>query len=192
MIMTVKQKEQLSSFMDDELQDVSFLNENQNNDGLQATWHRYHLIRETIQGRAHNCSYSLDITKQVASIIGDDEEIHYGQSQPTPQTAERFKPQNLFWLKTKDLFSRVGQVGLAACVTLAIIAGVQYQQNSKDTNDLPVLNTMPVGVSVSPVGGLNRTQDELNVNSKEMTQEQYDKIRLLLQNYELQKRLNAQ
>lgn len=190
--MVIEQKEHLSSFMDGESVEPSLFDNDSQHDELQACWHRYHIIKETMQGKMHPHSFTLDITKNVAAIIGGDEEIIYHRDQPTPQDVLSSPSPSLIWVKTKDWLSRVGQVGLAACVTLAIIGGVQYQQNqSNDSDNIATLNTVPVGVSVSPVGGLNQNSDTLQANDK-MTQEQYEKIRLLLQDYELQKRLHTQ
>ena len=83
--------------------------------------------------------------------------------------------------------AKVSQVGLAACVTLAIIAGVQYHQGQSDeVSGAPTLNTIPMGVNVAPVGGIQQHNDQQLLEKR-----QYDKIRLLVQDYELQKRLNA-
>lgn len=185
-----EQKERLSSLMDGELSDAATcVDDISENEVLQQCWYRYHITRDVIRGKLHNCSLDINIAEKVAQAIAFDDLI----TQPTTKDIKSSKPTQLFWVKTKEIAFKVSQVGLAACVTLAIIAGVQYQQGQTNDNSYPVLNTIPVGISVAPVGGIpleqNKTQE---LQQKSIDQHQYNKIRLLVQDYELQKRLNVQ
>lgn len=186
------QKEQLSSLMDGDQCDVSFINTMTNDDELFKCWHRYHIVRDTIQDKLSECSLTFDITERVANAIALDDLF----DQATTSQVPMIKNKNLYWIKIKDTISRLSQVGLAACVTLGIIAGVQYQQNSVNDNSMPILNTVPIGVNVSPVGGTSSEQQNYQLQKESMNQQldqqEYNKIRLFIQDYELQKRLNVQ
>ncbi|WP_334324301.1 RseA family anti-sigma factor [Gilliamella apicola] len=185
--MQTEQKQQLSSLMDGELKDDYFIDAVSKDEDLQSCWHRYHVVRSAMRGELHSSTLILDISKQVAQAIADENLYFEMADQPTPHEVTIPKAENLFWDRVKDAVAKVSQVGLAACVTLAIIAGVQYQQGqSNNINGAPTLNTLPVGVNVAPVGGIQQHNDQQLLEKR-----QYDKIRLLVQDYELQKRLNA-
>ncbi|OCG28298.1 hypothetical protein A9G11_10785 [Gilliamella sp. wkB108] len=186
--MQIESKEQLSLLMDGEFTDKNVLNDVLNDESLQSCWHRYHVVRGVMRGELHNSSLTLDISKQVAQAIAN-EDIYQPltDEQPKPNEVVMPKVNTLFWVRVKDVIGKISQVGLAACVTLAIIAGVQYHQDqTKNDNGVPTLNTVPVGVNIAPVGGITQQNDQQLLEKK-----QYDKIRLLVQDYELQKRLNA-
>ena len=185
--MQIEQKQQLSLLMDGEFIDDHFVDELGHDESLQSCWHRYHLAREAMRGELHGSSLTLDISNQVAMAIADDDLYPQLTDQPSQDEISIPKAENLFWLRIKDAMAKVSQVGLAACVTLAIIAGVQYHQGQSDeTSGVPTLNTVPMGVNVAPVGGKQQHNDQQLLEKR-----QYDKIRLLVQDYELQKRLNA-
>ncbi|RKS87841.1 RseA-like anti sigma(E) protein [Orbus hercynius] len=181
-----EQKEQLSSFIDGEQYDVEFVDAVAQDQDLQQCWQRYHIVRDVMQNKLNDGVLTLNIVDKIADAIALDDlydQAHIAVFEPARQN-------NLLWIKIKDVVGKLSQVGLAACVTLAIIAGVQYQQDS--SNDISVLNTMPVGVSVAPVGGMPSHANNDQSTSEQVDQQQYNKIRLLVQDYELQKRLNVQ
>lgn len=185
--MQIEQKQQLSLLMDGESTNDHFIDTVSHDESLQSCWHRYHIVREAMRGELHASSLTLDISNQVAMAIADDDLYPQLTEQPSQEEISIPKAENLFWLRAKDVMAKVSQVGLAACVTLAIIAGVQYHQGqSDDASGVPTLNTVPMGVNVAPVGGIQQHNDQQLLDKR-----QYDKIRLLVQDYELQKRLNA-
>ncbi|MWP46022.1 sigma-E factor negative regulatory protein [Gilliamella sp. Pas-s27] len=185
--MQIEQKEQLSSLMDGEFTHDHIVDEVSHNESLQSCWHRYHIVRDTMRGELHSSSLTLDISNQIAQAIASEDLYNPLTDQPNINATALPKAENLIWIHLKDFFVKVSQVGLAACVTLGIIAGVQYQQSQTDNvNGTPTLNTVPVGVNIAPVGGIHQQNDQQLLEKR-----QYDKIRLLVQDYELQKRLNA-
>lgn len=185
--MLKKQKEQLSSLMDDEKCETAFIDTVLSQPELQQCWRRYHVARDVMQGRSEVNCLNLDISDKVAQLIKTEDIL----DQPLTENVAVPALSRLIWLKTKDVFAKLGQVGLAACVTLGIIGVVQYNSNSSNNNDIPVLNTMPVGVNLAPVGGTNPTNN-YEPQHDTISNQQYDKIRLLVQDYELQRRLNFQ
>lgn len=185
--MLKQQQAQISSLMDGELTaDIESLSFSENED-IQKCIHRYHVVRDVMRGTLHPCSLNLDIVNQVAKAIDNEQPFTNVHSLPKHNLITKAS----FWFKAKEVISKVGQVGLAACVTLVIIAGVQYHnEDAKDSGTFPVLNTMPIGVNVTPVGGINRASTPI-VTQENLDEAQYEKIRQLIQNYELQKRFNA-
>ncbi|OCG20545.1 MULTISPECIES: RseA family anti-sigma factor [unclassified Gilliamella] len=185
--MQIEQKEQLSLLMDGELTNDYIVDEVSHDENLQSCWHRYHIVRDTMRGELHSSLLTLDISNQIAQAIANEDLYNQLVDQPNIETTTPPKVENLIWIHVKDFFSKVSQVGLAACVTLGIIAGVQYHQGRTDNTSVsPTLNTVPVGVNVAQVGGIHQQNDQQLLEKR-----QYDKIRLLVQDYELQKRLNA-
>ncbi|WP_160430156.1 RseA family anti-sigma factor [Gilliamella sp. Pas-s25] len=185
--MQIERKEQLSLLMDGEFTNDHIVDEMSHDESLQSYWHRYHIVRDTMRGQLHSSSLTLDISNQIAQAIATEDLYNQLADQPNINTATLPKAENLIWIHVKDFFAKASQVGLAACVTLGIIAGVQYHQGQTDNTSIsPTLNTVPVGVNVAPVGGIHQQNDQQLLEKR-----QYDKIRLLVQDYELQKRLNA-
>jgi sigma-E factor negative regulatory protein RseA len=185
--MQIEQKQQLSLLMDGEFTDDHFVDAVIHDESLRSCWHRYHVAREAMRGELHSSLLTLDISNQVAMAIADDDLYPQLMEQPSQDEIASSKVENLFWVRVKDVMAKVSQVGLAACVTLAIIAGVQYHQAQSDAaSGIPILSTVPTGVDVAPVGGIQQHRDQQLLEKR-----QYDKIRLLVQDYELQKRLNA-
>ncbi|OCG18658.1 hypothetical protein A9G24_12005 [Gilliamella sp. App6-5] len=185
--MQIERKEQLSLLMDGEFTNEHIIDEISHDESLQSYWHRYHIVRDTMRGHLHSSALTLDITNQIAQAIATEDLYNQLADQPDINATTPPKAENLIWIHVKDFFAKVSQVGLAACVTLGIIAGVQYHQGQTDnTSTSPTLNTVPIGVNVAPVGGIHQQNDQQLLEKR-----QYDKIRLLVQDYELQKRLNA-
>lgn len=175
------QKETISYLMDGGIVDSAFIDDLSHNEELSATWKRYHLTREIIKHSSEESIYSIDVTEAVAKSLCFEEPKAVVQKENTPNKL------NLFWAKVSHGFGKVTQVGLAAGVTLMIISGVQ-NFNSSNSNDTvsPILNPNPMGVSVTPVGGIEKTNSSIEIDD-----EQYNKIKFLTQEYELIRRLNA-
>ncbi|WP_114766105.1 sigma-E factor negative regulatory protein [Vibrio rhodolitus] len=188
-------KEKLSALMDGELVDKAFIAELENDQqGLDA-WKNYHLIGDVLRGEAPakpewNLAESVALalenepahtpynTDKVTNI--DDARI---EEQPKPRSAVLHLPN---WL------TQFGQVGIAACVSLAVILGVQqYGENpSAEVDQLPVLQTVPFAGSAEPVS-LTRESVEPAAKSDLNVQEQRRRINAMLQDYELQLRLHS-
>jgi sigma-E factor negative regulatory protein RseA len=105
------------------------------------------------------------------------------ESQPEPQQARKRLPT---WL------AHLGQVSIAASVCFAVVLGVQQSGNQDSKaidNAIPVLQTVPLAGVAEPVSltreSVEKQASEINVP------EQRRKINALLQDYELQLRLNS-
>lgn len=190
------QKEQLSALMDGEALDQSLLTELSKDAELQASWERYHLVRDTLRGDLGQVVH-FDISAKVAEAIAAEP---VSASTVTPLIVEE-QPEPSRWRKM-GFFSKTGgwgaqlaQVGVAACVSMAVIVGVQHYNHGgdaaiSDSQDTPAFNTLPMMGKASPVSlGVPGDMFE-NSSSTGQVQEQRARINAMLQDYELQRRLN--
>jgi sigma-E factor negative regulatory protein RseA len=188
-------KELLSALMDGDTVDEALIAELEQDVESQETWKNYHLISDVMRGEAPE-TVSWDIAGSVAAAL-DAEPVHSPvvtspvvtpliESQPTPTQARRRLPM---WL------TQVGQVGVAATVSLMVIFGVQ-QYNGTEPSDsmakpLPVLETIPYAGSVEPVSLTRESLPQQSDSGAKLTQ-QRQRINAMLQDYELQLRLSSE
>lgn len=189
------QKEQLSALMDGETVDNELLSALSKDDGLQQEWRRYHLIRDALRGDVCDSVLNVDIAARVATAL-EQEPIRISpqavpEEQPQPHTW-RSMP---FWRKVRPLVGNLTQIGVAACVSLAVIVGVQHYQQTGATSDspaeTPVINTMPALGTASPVSLSVPSENGVAHSGQRQLQAQHDRINALLQDYELQRRVHA-
>ncbi|HFQ4929710.1 RseA family anti-sigma factor [Vibrio vulnificus] len=188
-------KEKLSALMDGEIVDKALIKEIAQDDDVLASWRNYHLIGDVMRGEAPQQpewniaeSVALALENEPAHSLHQQKVIELTQmppeSQPLPQQARRQLPA---WL------SQFGQVAVAACVSLAVILGVQQYGGSDpatpQADQLPVLQTIPFAGSAEPVS-LTRESVEKSM-SESSIQEQRKRVHAMLRDYELQLRLNS-
>ncbi|HDY8067888.1 TPA: sigma-E factor negative regulatory protein [Vibrio vulnificus] len=188
-------KEKLSALMDGEIVDKALIKEIAQDDDVLASWRNYHLIGDVMRGEAPQEpewniaeSVALALENEPAHSLHQQKVIELTQmppeSQPLPQQARRQLPA---WL------SQFGQVAVAACVSLAVILGVQQYGGSDpaapQADQLPVLQTIPFAGSAEPVS-LTRESVEKSM-SESSIQEQRKRVHAMLRDYELQLRLNS-
>lgn len=187
--------EKLSALMDGESFDNELINDLCRDDKLQQSWQSYHLIRDTLRGDV-GATLHLDIADRVAAAIAQEpvrlvpEAIK--ESQPAPETWHKLP----FWHRARPFAAQVTQIGLAACVSLAVIVGVQHYNRPAGDNqpsETPVFNTLPMMGQASPVSlGVPSASTSIdNGNQQMQVQEQRKRINAVLQDYELQRRLHA-
>lgn len=194
MVMNMTNKQQISALMDGELVDQSLITDIENDIEAQQSWSRYHLIGDTLRGDVAQNTSGWDIASQVAMAL--EAELVYSkqngklaqvvplmESQPNPQKARSKMPA---WL------SNVTQIGIAACVSLVVVLGVQQYSGGNgavsESDQLPVLQTIPFSGSAEPVSLTSESVRTQSTEAKEM--EQHRRINALMQDYELQLRLN--
>ncbi|EXU74896.1 anti-sigma-E factor RseA [Erwinia mallotivora] len=187
------QKEQLSALMDGETLDNEVLSALSKDVVLQQNWESYHLIRDTLRGDIGQVIH-FDISARVAAAI-ENEPLNkttrlIPEPQPTPQRYSRMP----FWQKMRPWAAQITQVGVAACVSLAVIVGVQHYnqpQNGQSQSDSPVFNTLPMMGQASPVSLGVPSDSAINSNAPQQVQEQRRRVNAMLQDYELQRRLHS-
>lgn len=186
------QKEQLSALMDGEMVDSALLAELSNDASLQQTWESYHLIRDTLRGDTDRVLH-IDISSRVMAALENEPARGTAplipDAQPEPQTWQAMP----FWRKMRPWASQITQIGVAACVSLAVIVGVQQYNSQPDASaqpEAPVFNTLPMMGKASPVS-LGMPNDNAAGSGQQQVQEQRRRINAMLQDYELQRRLHA-
>ncbi|EOI3570075.1 anti-sigma-E factor RseA [Cronobacter dublinensis] len=188
------QKEKLSALMDGEALDSELLSAVENDKALQQTWESYHLIRDTLRGDTGETLH-FDISARVMAAIENEPARQAAplipESQPAPQQWAKMP----FWHKVRPWASQLTQVGMAACVSLAVIVGVQHYNGQPDATaqpEAPVFNTLPMMGKASPVSLGVPTADANTTGGQPQVQEQRRRINAMLQDYELQRRLHAE
>jgi len=201
MVDRMADKDKISALMDGELIDKALVNElSDDQEGLKV-WSTYHLIGDIMRGDTVHGEW--DIAGQV-SLALEKEPVHRQfdssenaeplqvttllESQPLPVQAKWHLPA---WL------SQFGQVAIAACVSLVVILGVQQYsgsdaQTSGSEQQLPVLQTIPLAGSAEPVSLTRESVTRHDTNTNTNIQEQRRRINAMLQDYELQLRLNSE
>lgn len=189
------QKEQLSALMDGEALDQSLLSALAKDESLQKSWESYHLIRDTMRGDVAEL-ISFDISSRVAEAIAleprnNNVSALIPESQPEPARWRRMS----FFRKSGTWGAQLAQVGVAACVSLAVLVGVQHYNHPagsqvSDSDDSPAFNTMPMMGKASPVSlGVQGDIFDDGVQTQKV-QQQRVRVNAMLQDYELQRRLN--
>ena len=188
------QKEQLSALMDGESLDSELLSDLSKDKSLQQSWKSYHLIRDVLRGDSSDV-LQFDISTNVMAAIANEPVRNavplITESQPQPAQWQKMP----FWRRIRPWTSHLTQAGLAACVSLAVIVGVQQYNGSSEAElqpDSPVFNTMPMIGKASPVSlGVPSDASASGSATQQQAQEQRRRINAMLQDYELQRRLHA-
>ena len=196
MVKIMADKEKLSALMDGETIDKALIVDLESVQESMDTWQSYHLIGDVMRGDAPE-TQDWNIANNVAAAL-EGEPAHSAmpnlhqvnveptvapiEEQPKPQQAKRQLPA---WLQ------QFGQVAVAACVSLAVVLGVQQYGGSdpEAPEQLPVLQTIPFAGSAEPV---SLTRDSVEKPASEANlQEQRKRVHAMLEDYELQLRLNS-
>ena len=179
------QKEKLSALMDGELIDNELVNSLSNDRKLQQAWYRYHVIRDTLRNDAEQVM-SIDIADNVLAAIEAESPQPIAlirDEQPKPESWQKLP----FWHKIKPWFTQIGQAGVAAGISLAVIVGVQqYNGTDAPATEVPTFNTFAGGNLVSPVSYGPSTGNEPS------DIQDHRRHFAILQDYELQRRLHTE
>ncbi|MTD37842.1 anti-sigma-E factor RseA [Erwinia sp. CPCC 100877] len=191
------QKEQLSALMDGETLDSELLTNISGDERLQETWRSYHLIRDAMRGDTSGNILNIDVSAGVMAAIASEPVRRavpsIEESQPAPHQWQKMP----FWKKMRPWASHITQIGVAACVSLAVIVGVQ-QYNAPEASgvgqpEAPAFNTLPMMGKASPVSlGVPYGNEVSGRGGQQQLQEQRRRINAMLQDYELQRRLHAE
>ncbi|MCP0803007.1 anti-sigma-E factor RseA, partial [Salmonella enterica subsp. enterica serovar Kentucky] len=119
------QKEKLSALMDGETLDSELLKELAHDPEMQKTWEGYHLIRDSMRGDTPDVLH-FDISARVMAAIEDEPVRQTAPLIPEAQPAPHQWQKMPFWKKMRPWAAQLTQMGVAACVSLAVIVGVQH------------------------------------------------------------------
>lgn len=178
-VMEQSQNELISRLIDDDL-DLSKCNLDINTKTMHNQLKRYQLISDVLNKPQTHPIFFIDVSTAVSKAI---ERVRLEQS----LSLEEKKQKSFFSVKIKQFCSGFQNFGMVAAVAVVVLTGVQFL-NQDEKDDYSVMNTVPMGIKAVPVGGL----ENLNQNNAERANEaQYNKIRFLTREYELQKHLNT-
>ncbi|MGY6039862.1 sigma-E factor negative regulatory protein [Aeromonas sp. AE23HZ002T15] len=184
-------KEQISALMDGDLSEIKVLNELGTDPAMQDTWSRYHLIGDAMRGDLP-VNLQLDLSDSIMLALEDEPTIL--APAPAPSTAPGVKTGAKVIPLLRRFGQQVGQYAIAASVAAAVIFGVQQYQGQDGVPNNPVLNTIPVGGSATPVSvhypqeGNRATTRQQGLNEQQM-QEQRERVNAFLRDHQLQQRL---
>lgn len=119
-------KESLSALLDDESQDLEtrrVLNELDKDAELKSSWQNYQMIGDLMRNQV---SSKMDLTAAINQSI-DNVEVPVMQDQPAPKKSN--------WIKAFT------SVAVAASVTLAVLLGVQVEQQPSNNSVLALENS---------------------------------------------------
>ncbi|ATF48533.1 anti-sigma-E factor RseA [Citrobacter werkmanii] len=189
------QKEKLSALMDGETLDTELLKELTHDPEMQKTWESYHLIRDSMRGDTADVLH-FDISDRVMAAIADEPVRQTAPLIPEAQPAPHQWQKMPFLKKMRPWAAQLTQMGVAACVSLAVIVGVQHYNGQSETSqqpETPVFNTLPMMGKASPVSlGVPSDATASSGGQQQQVQEQRRRINAMLQDYELQRRLHSE
>ncbi|OOF40468.1 transcriptional regulator [Rodentibacter rarus] len=182
------QKEQLSAYMDGEQVDATFTETLCNDQSLCQSWAAYHLARAVIR-KESAVVLGANFTAKMANLIEREEieKVVMSESQPTVEEVQHLP----FMQKFKSFFAPMAQIAVAASVCLVAVLGVQSFNAKTDVSnapETPILQTLPFNNSVQEVSYNAPTKD---VAKADQMEQKNRRIGAMLQNYELQRRMNA-
>ncbi len=140
--------------MDGETLDSELLKALTHDPEMQKTWESYHLIRDSMRGDTPDVLH-FDISARVMAAIENEPVRQVSplipEAQPAPQQWQKMP----FWKKVRPWAAQLTQTrAVAACVSLAVIVGVQHYNGQSETSqqpETPVFNTLPMMGKASPV-----------------------------------------
>ena len=170
------------------------LNELERSSEMQKTWESYHLIRDSMRGDTADVLH-FDISARVMAAIQDEPVRQTAPLIPEAQPAPHQWQKMPFWKKMRPWAAQLTQMGVAACVSLAVIVGVQHYNGQSETSqqpETPVFNTLPMMGKASPVSLGVPSDATASGGQQQQVQEQRRRINAMLQDYELQRRLHSE
>jgi Negative regulator of sigma E activity len=178
-------KEHVSALMDNQLQSEQTLNALLNDPSTFETWERYHLIGDALRDELPN-QLDLMLSQRIADALEQETMI----VKPDRHLFAVVKPN------VKRFVQVAGQYAIAASVALAVLVGINQQHdNLAGIKQGPVLNTVPIGGSATPVS-VNYNPEHVHAlpSSSVMTEQQLQaerqRIARYIQDHQLQQRLS--
>lgn len=180
------QKELLSAYMDGEQVSNPLTDKLCQDKELQQTWANYHLVRSVMRQETAQNILGKDFTAQMEQLIAQESSY---QEQPTVAEAQKLP----FVQQLRRLWLPITQVAVAAGVCVVAVLGVQSFNGANNQVvadvDTPVLQTLPFNHNVQAVSYNAPSQE---VATAEQLDQKNKRIEAMLQDYELQRRLQTQ
>ena len=137
----------------------------------------------------------FDVSSRLIAAVEGEEVRQPARLIPEAQPAPHQWQKMPFWQKVRPWAAQLTQMGVAACVSLAVIVGVQHYNGQSETSqqpETPVFNTLPMMGKASPVSLGVPSEATANNGQQQQVQEQRRRINAMLQDYELQRRLHSE
>ena len=164
----------LSSLIDNELEDKIIIDEVLDNIELQQQFSRYQLMGDIMRDESNGFDLRMDVTDSVmAAIVNEVQEKNV-----TPLISKSKSATNVV-----PFMKRFGQYAVAASVAgVVVVSSLMVNQNSVgDPSITPVLNTVPFGGVAAPV-----SLQVAPSNTKNEIKEQNERLKALLKDHQLQ------
>ncbi|MGL5949706.1 MAG: sigma-E factor negative regulatory protein [Aeromonas sp.] len=176
--------EQLSALMDAQ-GDAAALSHTSQDPAAQQTWARYHLIKDALRGDLPSALPPTFCANVMAALDAEPPLAQPSTPAEPPHTSAIVIP---LWRKT---LQQVGQYAIAASVAAAVIVGVQQVTTPEGEVMNPVLNTIPVGGSATPVSVHYDTPPEASTPAAEakLRHAERERINSYLRDHQLQQQL---
>ena len=136
--------EQISSLIDNELDDKTLINDILDDAELQQQFSRFQLIGDIMRDDCNHSDFRVDITDKVMAAI-----VNEKQDDNVIAFASKANLVN----NVSSFMKRYGQYAIAASVAgVVVVSSLMVNQNAViDPSVLPVLNTVPFSGSAAPV-----------------------------------------
>ena len=169
-----KHSQDLSSLMDNELDDKMLINEILDDAELQQQFSRYQLMGDIIRNDGNDFDLRLDITDSVMAAIANEK-----VEQNIVPLKAKAKPQT----NVISFMKRFGQYAVAASVAgVVVVSSLMTNQSAiTESNTTPVLSTVPFTGSAAPVSlqvGPSKTKSAIK--------EHNERLEALLKDHQLQ------
>jgi len=164
----------LSSLIDNELDDKDTINNIIEDAELQKQFSRYQLMGDIIRDESNGLDLRMDLTNSVMDAIANEK-----QDDKIVDLASETKTES----NVAPFMKRFGQYAIAASVAgVAVVSSLMINQTSdSDPSATPVLNTVPFGGAAAPVS-LQATPSQTKSDIKERNQH----LDALLKDHQLQ------
>jgi len=164
----------LSSLIDNELDEETVINELLDDAELQQQFSRYQLMGDVMRDESSGFDLRMDVTDSVMAAIANEV-----QEDKVVPLASKVKSAN----NVVPFMKRFGQYAIAASVAgVVVISSLVVNQNSvTDPSVTPVLSTVPFGGAAAPV-----SLQVAPSNTKDEIKEQNERLEALLKDHQLQ------
>ena len=175
----------VSSLLDQQPVDEDLLTELTDNDKLNESWSRYHLIGDIMRGETADFIDSK-LSHNIASAIAAEPTLLAPKA--TTSIAQKVKA------KVIQLGKPFGQFAIAASAAGLMILGVQQANNEGDMTAVPaqVWQPLPMGGVADPVSYNYSRQDTAQPSQQKRAQiERQQKLQAILADHQMQTKLHS-